>query len=200
MKPGRIILAAILGGIVMFAWGATSHMALGLGDMGVTSIPEETEMLLAACGLGERGFYFFPGMPEGEMSEAQQKSWMDKYRAGPRGVLIYDPSGAEMMAPGQLITEFLSNALAALLAAIVLSRVAASRATRAFFGLLLGLLAWLSIDVSYWNWYRFPDLFTASQLIDQGVGWLLSGAAIALALGRSHWEVAAMPAASAARV
>ena len=48
----------------------------------------------------------------------------------------------------------------------------------------LGVFAWASIDVSYWNWYRFPDMFACSALIDQGVGWLAGGTVISLILGR----------------
>jgi hypothetical protein len=187
MKVARIIVAAILGGAAMFAWGAASHMVLQIGDLGMQGLPSETEILPAMkATIHERGFYVFPGFPEGELTDAQEEEWMDKYRAGPRGVLVYDPTGAEMMTPGQLGAEYASNALAALLAAIVLANVPGSRGKRMLFGLLFGLVGWLSIDVSYWNWYGFPDLFATAQLIDQGVGWLLSGVVIALVLGRSQ--------------
>ena len=35
----RIALAALLGGITLFAWGAVSHMVLKLGDAGLRSAP-----------------------------------------------------------------------------------------------------------------------------------------------------------------
>jgi len=47
---------------------------------------------------------------------------------------------------------------------------------------LIGLAAWLSINVSYWDWYRFPANFVASELLEQIVGWGLSGAAMAMIL------------------
>jgi len=194
MNTGRLIVAGIVGGGVMFVWGAVSHMALPLGEMGISSLPNEDVMVPAMrAAISQRGFYAFPAWPEGELSEAETRAWEEKYRAGPRGTLIYDTGAAELMSPRQLGTECASNALAAFLAAIVLAGIPGSRGKRAFHGLLLGLVGWLSIDVSYWNWYRFPDLFTLAQLIDQGAGWLLTGTTVALILGR-HQSAIEQPA------
>ncbi len=185
MNPIRIPLAAVVGGAVMFIWGAVSHMALPIGDMGIKNLPGE-ELLLPQMKLllSERGFYAFPGMKEGEMSEEEMKEWEEKYRQGPRGAVIFDPSGAEMMSVAQLGTEFASNALAALVAAMILVRAGRDWASRTLVAGAIGVAAWLSIDVSYWNWYRFPDEMAMAGLIDQTAGWLLSGGAIALVLGR----------------
>ena len=45
--------------------------------------------------------------------------------------------------------------------------------------MLLGLFAWLSISVSYWNWYQFSNEFTRAEAIDQIGGWLVGGLALA---------------------
>jgi len=185
MKTGRIILASILGGLVMFVWGAAAHMLLPLGEMGVETLPNDAAVLdMLKTKIDHRGFFGFPGFPEGEMSPEQEEDWMQRYQAGPRGVLIYDPSECKVMSPGQLGAEFASNVLAALLASVVLACIPGSRTRRAGCGLLFGIIAWLSINVSYWTWYRFPDLFTLAQLIDQAASWLLVGCVIALVLGR----------------
>jgi hypothetical protein len=47
---------------------------------------------------------------------------------------------------------------------------------------LIGIVGWISIDVSYWNWYRFPTSYVADALIEQAVGWFLSGLAMAFVL------------------
>lgn len=187
---GRILLAGILGGIALFVWGAISHMALPLGKMGMNSLPNDTVLIpLLKQVITERGFYFFPGGDENDETEEAMKVWEEKLRQGPRGVVIYDPSGGEMMSGVQLGTELGSNIAAALLAAIILAKLRGRRGTVIFMSMLMGLLAWLSIDVSYWNWYRFPDAFTCAQLIDQGVGWLLAGMAMALVLGKRQAQV-----------
>ena len=44
---------------------------------------------------------------------------------------------------------------------------------------LLGVFAWLSISVSYWNWYHFPTAYIAGEAIDQVGGWLFGGIVLA---------------------
>jgi hypothetical protein len=185
MKSARVVLAGVIGGLVMFAWSAVDHMILPIGEMGIRSLPAEPTLLPALKrAIDRRGLYFFPGMPEGEMSKAQQDEWADRIRAGPRGILVYDPSGDEPMSFRLLAVELLSDIAAAIVGALILVQVRAGWLSRAVTGMALGVAAWLSIEVSYWNWYRFPDAYTLGTLIDQGVGWLLAGAAIGLTLGR----------------
>lgn len=187
MSSVRIIGAGILGGVVMFFWGWVSHMALPVGEMGMDSLPNEGIVLpQLSDSIHERGFYMFPGLDMKHASEAEVEAWTKRYEKGPRGILIFDPTtDFKAMSPKMMGTELASNIAAALLAAIVLARVTGSRGTRIYLAMLIGIAGWLSIDVSYWNWYRFPDMYAVAQLIDQGAGWLLSGIGIALVLGAS---------------
>ena len=185
-NAGRIIAAAIIGGIVVFAWGAFSHMVLPIGELGLASLPEEERMLAPMKGsITERGFYMFPGT-SAHPDEAELKEWEARYKAGPRGVVVYDPSGGPAMGGGQLGSEFASGVGGALVLAIVLSAIGccwrgAGRAAHgALVGLAMGVFAWLAVDVSYMVWYRFPAMFAAAGLIDQGVGWALAGGVIGL--------------------
>ncbi len=181
----RILVAGLVGGAIMFCWGAVSHMALPIGDMGIESLPGEQSLLpQMKTAIPQHGFYFFPGMDKQNATEEQQKAWEEKYKAGPRGILIFDPAGGEAMSVGQLCTEFVSNVLACLVLAVVLAQVCAGVVGRVLFGAGLGLFAWLCIDVSYWNWYRFPGMFTLGQMLDQMIGGLVSALAISLVLGR----------------
>ena len=75
------------------------------------------------------------------------------------------------------------------LLAVVLAQIRAGWLARAAIGAALGTFAWLSIDVSYWNWYGFPGMYVAGTFIDQAVGWLLGAAAIGLVLGRPRATV-----------
>ena len=52
------------------------------------------------------------------------------------------------------------------------------KATRVVVAGAMGLFAWLTISVPYWNWYMFPVSFTLGAWIEQVVGWVLAGAAI----------------------
>lgn len=181
MNSLRILVAAIAGGVIVFLWGAVSHMALPIGEMGVGKLPNEDRVLSAMKGsITEHGMYLFPGMPEGELSQADKDAWSVKYAGGPRGVLIFDPTpDVGAMSPRMLGTEFVSNAAAALLAAIILAFVRAGYVVRVLLVMLMGIFAWLSVDVSWWNWHRVPTDATIGALLDQGPGWLFAGLAMA---------------------
>ncbi len=185
MKP-RVLLAGIAGGVVLFIWGALSHMALGLGEVGVKLIPNEDAVLTAMqSSLQEPGFYFFPGegMETGQPTPEQMKRWEEKYSRGPTGVLIYQPGGATPWDPKQFLTELLADIGAALIAACLLNAAVGSLggfAARTFFVAPLGLFSGLDVHVSYWNWYRFPTDYTLAIMADGIIGWTLVGVVLAL--------------------
>jgi hypothetical protein len=180
----RILLAGIVGGIVMFVWSAISHMVLQIGEAGISTLPqEETLMNAMRETVREPGFYFFPGMDMSRQATPEETAaWEAKVRSGPAGILVVDPDGREPMPPSMLIIELLSNIAAATLAAFVLVKTAAAYGSRIVDALIFGLVAWFSISVSYWNWYKFPGALILSEGIDQVVGWALAGIAMALIL------------------
>jgi hypothetical protein len=57
-----------------------------------------------------------------------------------------------------------------------------SFAGRIGFVFAVGILAAITTNVSYWNWYGFPCVYTASHMCIQIVGFLLVGIAAALLL------------------
>ena len=179
----KIVLGGIVAGIVVFIWGAVSHMVLGLGEAGIKGLPNEEAVLSALrANVTEPGFYFFPwGDMEG--SKEQMDAWAEKYRTSPAGIMIYKPQGGEMMPPSMLITELVTNILAALIAAFLLSRALGGLGGlfgKAAFVSLFGLFAGVEIDLSYWNWYGFPTSYTVSYIVQHVVGWFLAGLVLAL--------------------
>jgi hypothetical protein len=60
-----------------------------------------------------------------------------------------------------------------------------SFAGRVGFVLIAGILAAITTNVSYWNWYGFPGVYTASYMLIEIVGFVLVGVAAALVL-RKH--------------
>ncbi len=81
--------------------------------------------------------------------------------------------------PRLLGVELLTNILAALIAALILARLAGNYLQRALIVGALGLFAWFSISISYWNWYDFPTSFILAEGLDQFLGWLVAGLVIA---------------------
>ena len=180
----KVILGGLLGGLVLFGWGAVSHMALPLGEAGVRSMPASVEPAVLAAmktAMNERAIYIFPGMDMSHSpTEAEQKAWQEKYNAGPAGIVVFNPTPQGNFGRWFGI-EFVGNVLAALMAAIVILHVPGSvgLGKRALLVGLFGLLEGFDIDVSQWNWYSFPTTYMLAQLVDHLVGWFLAGLVLA---------------------
>lgn len=177
----RILLAGILGGVLVFFWGYVSHVLLPLGEVGIKEFPQEEPVVTALRdNITEPGFYFFPGMAGHGMARdaATMKAWEEKYRQGPRGILIYHPQGALPMEPKQLGTELVADILAALLAAWLLAQAVGSftgYGARVVFVVVLGLFGAIATNLSYWNWYGFPTDYTLANVVNEVLGWVIAG-------------------------
>ncbi len=174
---GRILISAIVGGIIVFMWGFVSHMVLPIGELGQKILPQE-ELVVGAlkASITEPGLYVFPG---GDADTKVSPEEEQKYLAGPRGMLLYDNAVMEEFWTRRLVTEGITDVVAALLAAIALSFTAVGYGMRVAMVAMLGLFGWVSISVPHWNWYGFPTAFVGAEAIDQVAGWLLAGLAIA---------------------
>jgi hypothetical protein len=176
----RIIVAAIVGGLVVFIWGALAHMATPLGAMGISVLPDSARELEKFTAVPASGMYFFPGMDmKRKPTPEEQKAWEAKIVAGPSGLLIINKGPGEAMSPRQLGGELATNIIAALVAAILVSMMIGSWLKRAFAVALLGVFGVVSVLLSYWLWYGFPGAFVIGQTVTEVVGWFLAGLVIA---------------------
>lgn len=181
----RVILAGLLGGIVVFLWGAAAHMVLDIGELGLRVPPEAAQQDALASlreNLGEEGVYLLPMLQKDQWEDADaQAAFADHAAQLPYAFVVFQPRGIHITEqfPLLLARQGASDILAALLAALVISFTAAGFFTRLLLVGVMGVFAWLTISVPYWNWYRFPADFTLANLIGQVVGWLLAGLIIA---------------------
>ena len=171
----RILLAALLGGLAMFAWKSIAHIALPLGQSGISEIPNEETLLGAMRStLGQNsGLYFFPAMGSAPDAMAQYDK---KLAASPSGIMVYHPPGAKALSPGQMISEFVIEVIESLLAALLLAQTRiATYFGRVGFVVLVGVVASMATNLSYWNWYGFPVSYTAVYMMIEIVGFLCIG-------------------------
>jgi hypothetical protein len=186
----KILLAGVLGGVVMFIWTSIAHMALPLGEAGIGEIPNESAVLSAMqSDIGEQtGLYIFPGPGVGRNTSRQEKNeamkrMAEKTAANPSGILMYHAPGRLFTFGKWLAIEFCTELLEAILIVFLLAQMrVASFAGRVGFALVLGILAAIATNISYWNWYGFPGVYTASYMLTQIVGFLLVGIVAALIL------------------
>jgi hypothetical protein len=186
----RILIAGLIGGLVMFMWGAVSHMMLPIGEMGM-KVPTEQASAITTLGSSTHGtgVYMYPSQSmEDWQDPAKQKAFADAAKGQPYAFVIYQPGGnpVNVSMTAALAKQWGSDTLAAIIAAWVLALCAVGFVKRVVIAGSLGLFAWVAIAVPFWNWYMFPTDFTIGTLLEQVIGWLLSGAAIAWWLGRGE--------------
>jgi hypothetical protein len=182
----RILLAALLGGLVHFVWGAFSWMVLPWHDPMLKDLPGESTILpVLRQNVGEAGIYWFPGPQDAKLSEASAEAFEKKHNEGPIGWLVYHPQGRPTMPKSTFVKGFLIDFLSALLAA---SLVAASAPRgyvgRVFLVIALGLFAALVSHAMQWNWMFMPAGYTSVMMADLVLGWSLAGLVIAALVRR----------------
>ena len=188
----KILLAGILGGVVMFIWTSIAHMALPLGEAGLREIPNESAVLGAMQNnIGEQtGLYIFPAPGVGKNATRQEKNEAmkhmgEKMATNPSGIFMYHAPGRPFTFGKWLGIEFGTELLEAILVVFLLAQTSiASFAGRVGFVLAAGILAAIATNVSYWNWYGFPGVYTAGYMFIQIVGFLCVGVVAALVLRR----------------
>jgi len=185
----RIAIAALLGGLVMFLWGAFAHMVLPIGEMSFRAPVNEDKVIAALHDNlpAEHAIYVLPFFDMAKSDDAKAKeAFSIKAKSSPFAFIVYAPYGRDYMAMGyNLFHQWLSDTLAALLIAFILIRSVVNPIRGLYTGLVFGVFAWLSLAVPFWNWYRFPMAYTFGTLIEQAFGWLLAGAVMGWWLGRA---------------
>jgi hypothetical protein len=189
----RIFLAGVLGAVAMFAWTSMAHTILPLGEAGVENTNEDEALLSAMKSTvkDKDGLYIYPsmGLPP-EATHAQQSAAMEKYpeklARNPSGFFIYHPAGSRPMNMGKYLTvEFITELVEALLVVWLLAQTRiVTFAGRLGFVTAAGILAALATNVSYWNWWGFPTVYTASYMFIQIVGFFLVGLVAAIMFRR----------------
>ena len=187
----RAIIAGLLAGVGMFVWSSIAHMATPLGAVGVQELRNEQSILGSLSSLGNHsGVYLYPALGPGGMDQ-----YATKLASSPSGMLIYHPPGEKPLTPGQLITEFLTELIEALLAVYLLTRAGIEGfGSRVAFVTILGLLAAIGTNISYWNWYGFPASYTVAYMATQIVGFFVAGLVAAFILRQPAMTAAAVPA------
>ncbi|PYJ79179.1 MAG: hypothetical protein DME69_05760 [Verrucomicrobia bacterium] len=194
----KILLAGILGGVVMFIWTSIAHMALPLGEAGLREIPNESAVLGAMQNnIGEQtGLYIFPAPGVGKNATRQEKNEAmkhmgEKMATNPSGILMYHAPGRPFTLGKWLGIEFGTELLEAILVLFLLAQTRiASFAGRVGFVLAAGILAAIATNVSYWNWYGFPGVYTAGYMFIQIVGFFLVGIVAAFVLRKTSVRTA----------
>ena len=181
---GRVIIAAILGGVLAFAGGFVGHEVLQLGQRAIKK-PASTEAVKQAVRtlFSEPGIYGvpYPDKPGMKMTEEELKAFVAEYRAGPVARVVVAPQSDDTTMYKMMAFEGATNFVCALIIAIVL---AMTRPSVGFIGrwiiaILIGVFAWASISASNFIWYGYPLEYVRDELLCQALEWAAAGFIIA---------------------
>lgn len=172
----RVLLGALVGGLLLFAWTFAGWMFLGIHKLDVEPVLANEEAVVQALAGTERGVYWIPGGSQDAKPDSDEyKAWEEKHKKGPRGFLVFNPEGADPMSTTVMGIGLLVQFLVALIVALILY----SASIRSFVGRFLvvlgiGVVVALIMDVQMWNWQDYPDDWTRGALIDHlgGMGLL----------------------------
>lgn len=180
-----LVLGTILGGFVAFVWSTVSWEVLGWHEKTMIGFENQDEVsaVIASHATGD-GTYILPAMPStrGMSSEQKKKAeaeLIEKMQKGPIMVAAVRRGGFGSYARGIVIQLLSLMAAAFLLTWLLLQTSGLRYARRVAFLAVSGLAASVIVDLPNWNWWGFSGAYTAVNLADSTITWLLAGLAIA---------------------
>src|SRR5687767_13819043 len=171
--PVRILVAGIVGGILVFFVGFFEHAVLNWGTRAIYSLPADASFQKHFEGKRiDPAMYAFPAMPTDD-SPAEWQRFEDEYRAGPTGFVIIAPPGSSAMSGMTVLLELMTNVIAALVAAWIVSLISAEKTFlwRWKVVVLMAIFGWVSLTASYGIWYHFPWPFIRDDLLCTILEW-----------------------------
>lgn len=188
MKLDRNVwIGGLSAGMALFVWGVVAFTLFPLQQNTMRTLPAEDRIVDALRESGApAGVYVFPGLAEAPKGDQEAKTRSeelreDKLRRGPRGILVFDPSG---IAPNRmfrpLLKGFIASLLAGTFAAWALSRARIRRHRgRVAFVVALGAFGWLLGPASQGAWFSYPVEYLAASLAEALIGWTIVGVVLA---------------------
>lgn len=188
----RILLGSLVGSVVVFVVSAAWHLTPALGEIGVKALPaEDTVRAGLRTSLHDPGLYFFPApdMSAGRTKEemkAGEAAYLEKYRSGPSGILVYHPGGEALNFGKLMIYQFLFGLAGSFVIAWILALTAGSTTfgSRACLVLLITLFGGIVYSLPEWNWYGYPASYTIASISGMLVSWGIAGLAMAAIVKR----------------
>jgi hypothetical protein len=179
-----LLLGTLLGGLVAFVWSSVSWEIIGWHEKSMLTFQKDDEVsAVISSHAPQDGVYILPGMSTEGMAPEQKKKaqadTMEKMQKGPIMFAAVRRNGFGSYAR-TLIIQFLSLLAAAfLLTWMLLQTSGLSYARSVAFLAVAGLTASVIVDLPNWNWWGFSGTFTAVNLADATITWLIAGLVIA---------------------
>ena len=182
----RLALGSLLGGIVLFVWGAIAWIVIPWPGEPLRAFTSEDAVVQAVKANAPRsGNYLLPiepkrapGMTDEQYKTAGQAA-MDRMTRGPMifTVVRLEPMGSTTR---PLVIQFLTQLALALMASFLLLQTGRlSYKGRVVFLTVLGVIIFVGGHLDEWNWWSFSNAYMVMQFGVIVIGWLLAAFVIA---------------------
>lgn len=184
-----ILLSALLGGAVMFAFGAAYWMG-PLKNPAFASVKDDVAMQQTFReDFRNSGTYVIPNMNQ------DQEALMEKHKAGPVAVIHYHAGGMGPESMGPMMGKgFVFQVFAALLLTLLMKSVVGQLKTygsRVKFATMVGVVAAVLIELGNMNWWFHSPAFTLLTAVYHILSFTLAGLVIATFIKPDMESVAA---------
>ncbi len=180
-----LLIGGLVGGVVLFVWGAVSWMVLPWHNMTLNTFTNEDHVAsVLNANTPNSGVYVYPGeaheagLSDDEQAKAHERA-MEKMKQGPFVFVSYNKGGVASMATPMMF-GFLNQVLVALLiTGLLLCTKISCYWSRVGFVVGVTFTAGVLCHVPYWNWWGFSAGYTAIMIADLIVAGLLLGLVLA---------------------
>jgi hypothetical protein len=169
------IIAALVGGIIIFLWQFLSWSAMGIHKGEMKYHPKQTEIMSTlSANITEDGVYMIPNLAPGS-TRADEEKLMEEMKGKPTASVMYIKSYENNMVRS-MIRGFLVDVFLVYLLIYIMTRggtppfvrvIAASVST--------GLFTWLWGPYTAHIWFNYPWDAISGHLIDAIIAWGICG-------------------------
>ena len=178
----QLVLGTLLGGIIVFAWGAVSWMVLPWHASTMRAFTSEQAVASAIrANAPLAGVYLLPNAhAQGKSSRETERAAHERMKHGPVMLAVIRPSGADPDAGSLYLKGLLVEMAGALMMSLILLSLPGLRYShRVRIVTLVALAAGVLCRVSDWHWWGFSTNYTLTNIADTVIGWFLASLVIA---------------------
>jgi hypothetical protein len=182
----RLALGSLLGGIVLFVWGAIAWIIIPWPGEPLRAFTNEATVGQAVTANAPRsGNYLLPIEPKrapgmsDEQYRAARQAAMDRMTHGPMifAAVRLEPMGSTSR---PLLIQLLTQLVLALMASgLLLQTGRLSYKGRVLFLTTVGVIIFVGGHADEWNWWSFSNAYMLMQFGAIVIGWLLASLVIA---------------------
>ncbi len=167
----KLLLGAVLAGLVVFLWSGISHMLLPWWNTTLKGFSNEEAIGAAIVqGGNEDGIYLLPRYEPGDEAGEQRMA------AGPVTFVALTGGGRDPSSAGSLILQLIFDIIIALLMARLFICVGPQAfSVRLRMVVVIAVIAGLMAHLPNWAWFGFAGVFTFLSMLDLIIGWTLGG-------------------------